>query len=267
MEDSTLIQSHNSLDDLFRLVKTLRGENGCPWDKKQTPGSVGIYLIEEVFELVDAIESGNSEQIREELGDVLFHIVFMATMFEERQEFDLSQVARSITDKMIRRHPHVFGETEISSSAEVVQNWHKIKLNEKQDNKKQSLLDSVPAKLPALMRAYRISDRVAKSGFEIAETDENLKDPSAVADKLPAALGNHDSRLASRQFGDLIFSLINIARLAEIHPESALAGTVKIFEARFKKMEGLLAEGKRELDEISLEEKKRMWQRVIQMIP
>jgi MazG family protein len=267
MEDSTLIQSHHSLDDLFRLVKTLRGENGCPWDRKQTPESVGIYLIEEVFELVDAIESGNSEQIREELGDVLFHIVFLAAMFEERQEFDLSQVARTIVDKMIRRHPHVFGETQVSSSAEVVQNWHKIKLNEKQNDKKQSLLDSVPAKLPALLRAYRISDRVAKSGFEIAETHENLKDPSAVADGLQAALNNHDSRLASRQFGDLIFAMINIARLAEIHPESALAGTVKIFEARFKKMEELMAESQLEFDEISAEEKKRMWQRVQKMIP
>ena len=116
MEDSTLIQTHNSLDDLFRLIKTLRGENGCPWDKKQTPESVSIYLIEEVFELVDAIESGNSEPIREELGDLLFHIVFIARMFEERGEFDLSQVARTITEKMIRRHPHVFGERKLSAA-------------------------------------------------------------------------------------------------------------------------------------------------------
>lgn len=267
MEDSTLNQATNSLDDLIRLVQTLRGENGCPWDKKQTPESVGVYLIEEVFELVDAIESGNSEQICEELGDVLFHIVFMASMFAERREFDLSLVAQTITAKMIRRHPHVFGDSQVSGSADVVRNWHKIKLNEKQDHKKQSLLDSVPAKLPALMRAYRISDRVAKSGFEITETDENLKDPSAVAESLPAALKNHDSRLASRQFGELIFSLINLARLAEIHPESALAGTVKIFEARFKKMEELMAKSKRELDEISLEEKKRLWHRVQKMIP
>jgi len=267
MEDSTLTQSHKSLDDLLRLVQTLRGENGCPWDKKQTPESVGVYLIEEVYELVDAIESGNSEQICEELGDVLFHIVFMASMFEERQEFDLSRVARTITEKMIRRHPHVFGNTEVNSSAEVVQNWHKIKLNEKKDNKQQSLLDSVPAKLPALMRAYRVSDRVAQSGFELTVTDEKQKDPAAVAGGLQAALKNHDSRLTSRQFGDLIFTLINIARLAEIHPESALAGSVKIFEARFKKMEKLLAESKREFDEISLEEKKQMWQKVQKVIP
>jgi tetrapyrrole methylase family protein/MazG family protein len=267
MEDSILNQPHNALNDLFRLVNTLRGENGCPWDKKQTPESVGIYLIEEVFELVDAIESGNSEHIREELGDVLFHIVFIARMFEERQEFDLSRVARTITDKMIRRHPHVFGETEVNSSAEVVQNWHKIKLNENKDNKNQSLLDSVPAKLPALIRAYRISDRVAKSGFELTEADEHQKVPEAVTDGLQAALNNHDSRLASRQFGDLIFTLVNIARLAEIHLESALAGSVKIFEARFKKMEELIAESKQDFDDISLDEKKRIWQKVQKIVP
>ncbi len=264
MEDPTLNQSPDSLDDLYRLVKTLRGENGCPWDKKQTPESVGIHLIEEVYELIDAIESGNYEEIREELGDVLFHIVFLARIFEEREEFDLSRVARTITGKMIRRHPHVFGETEVNSNAEVVENWHKIKLSEKNDRKKQY---SVPAKLPALMRAYRISDRVANSGFEITETDENQKDPGILADGLQAALKNHDSRLASRHIGDLIFTLVNIARLAEIHPESALAGSVRIFEARINKAEELISEAHQKIDEISLYEKKRIWQKVQKIIP
>ena len=267
MEDSALNQTHNALVELCRLIETLLGENGCPWDKKQTPESVSIYLIEEVFELVDAIESGNSEHIREELGDVLFHIVFIARMFEERGKFDLPQVARTITEKMIRRHPHVFGEKKVVSSAEVVQNWHKIKLNEKKDIKKQSLLDSVPAKLPALIRAYRVSERVAKSGFEMTEIAENQKDTEVVADRLQAALKNHDSALASRQFGDLLFALVNMARLAEIHPESALAGSVKKFEARFKKMEKRVAESKREFDEVSLEEKKRIWQKMQKIVP
>jgi len=267
MENSTLNQLHNALDELFRLVKTLRGENGCPWDKKQTPESVGIYLIEEVYELVDAIESGNSDQIREELGDVLFHIVFIAAMFEERGKFDLTQVARSITEKMIRRHPHVFGGTEVNSSAEVVQNWHKIKLEEKGEVKKQSLLDSVPAKLPALIRAYRVSDRVAKSGFELMEMGENQNDTTSVAAGLQAILKKYDRRDASRQFGDLFFDLVNLARLAEIHPESALSGSVKIFESRFKKMEEMIAESKREFDEVSLEEKKRIWQKMQKIVP
>jgi len=267
MEDSILNQTDNALDELCRLVKTLRGEKGCPWDKKQSPESASIYLIEEVFELVDAIESGNSEHIREELGDLLFHIVFIAEMFEERKEFNLSQVARSITEKMIRRHPHVFGDMEVNSSAEVIQNWHKIKLNEKKDLQKQSLLDSVPAKLPALIRAYRVSDRVAKSGFEWSEMGENQKDVQAVAAGLQVEPENHDKRPTSRQVGDLLFALVNMARLAEIHPERALTGSVKKFETRFKKMEDLIAESKRAFDEVSSEEKKRIWEKVQRIVP
>jgi len=267
MEDSLLKASQSPLVDLIGLVEKLRGENGCPWDQKQTPQSVAIYLIEEVFELVDAIESGKTEQICEELGDVLFHIVFVARMFEERQEFDLSQVSQAITEKMIRRHPHVFGETEVSSSAEVVQNWHQIKLSENINNRRRSLFDSVPAKLPALLRAYRLADRAAKSGFEVSETDQVPDNPAGLADALQTALDDGDSRHVTRQFGDLIFALVNIARLAAVHPESALAGSVKIFEARFKKMEEMVALSKREFDAVSLDEKKRIWAEVLEIIP
>ena len=171
MENSELSQTYSFLDELVRLVETLRGKQGCPWDKKQTPQSVSVYLIEEVFELADAIQTGNPEQIREELGDVLFHIVFIARMFQECGGFDISDVAQTITEKMIRRHPHVFGEKTVNSSAEVIENWHKIKLNEEKSSQNQSLIDSVPVQLPALIRAYRISDRAARSGFDWAEVD------------------------------------------------------------------------------------------------
>jgi tetrapyrrole methylase family protein/MazG family protein len=267
MEDSRLNQTPNALDDLCRLVQTLRGDNGCPWDKKQTPESVSIYLIEELYELVEAIDSGSSEQICEELGDVLFHIVFITRMFEEIGKFDLSLVARSITEKMIRRHPHVFGEQEVSTSAEVTQNWHKIKLTEKKDGNSQSLFESLPAKLPALIRAYRISDRAAKSGFEWTETAENETNPESMAGELLTALKNKDRSFASRKFGDLLFALINQARLAEIHPEGALTGSVKKFEARFRKMEEIVAESNREFDKVSREEKKRIWLKVQKLIP
>lgn len=266
MEDSQLNQTHNALKRLYLLVKTLRGENGCPWDKKQTPESLGIYLIEEVFELVDAIETGNPEQIREELGDVLFHIVFLAGIFEEREEFDLAGVARTIAEKMIRRHPHVFADKEVNSSAEVIQNWHKIKLDEKKGLKNQSLLDSVPPKLPALIRAYRVSDRVAKSGFEWTEIAGNPQDQELLMTLLRDVLEKDDHHAASRKIGDLLLSLINIARLAEIHPESALADSVRNFVTRFKKAEELVAESKRELDEMSAEEKKRIWEKAQKMI-
>ena len=267
MEDSPLNQTANAMDDLCRLVQTLRGENGCPWDRKQTPESVSIYLIEELYELVDAIESGNSEQICEELGDLLFHIVFIARMFEEIGQFDFSQVARSITEKMIRRHPHVFGEKEVNSSAEVTRNWHKIKLTEKKDGDSHSLFESLPAKLPALIRAYRISDRAAKSGFEWTEAAENEIDPEFVAGEMLNALKSKDRQFATRRIGDLLFAIINLARLAEIHPEGALTASIRKFEARFRKMEEIVAQSSRGFDDVSKEEKMQIWLEVRKLIP
>ena len=262
MEDTKLNQVHTELDALLQLVETLRGKNGCPWDKKQTPESVSIYLMEEVFELAEAIETADPDQIRDELGDVLFHIVFIARMFQERGEFDLAAVAQTITRKMIRRHPHVFGETKIGSSEEVIQNWHKIKLDEKKPAAGQSLLDSVPAKLPALLRAYRISDRVARAAFDDTDIDGNLNNAQGALDSLKAELRCQDKCVASEQIGDLLFAVVNLARIAKIHPETALAGSVKRFEQRFKKMEALVSNSKREFAEVSVDEKKLIWQKL-----
>ena len=262
MENSELDQAHSFLDELIRLVKTLRGKHGCPWDKKQTPRDAGVYLIEEVFELADAIEAGHPEQIREELGDVLFHIVFIARMFQERGEFDLSDVAQTITEKMIRRHPHVFGEENVNSSEEVVENWHKIKLREKKSTSKQSSLDSIPVQLPALIRAYRISDRAAKSGFDWTEVDKALENVEQELGGLKANLNKQNNAQLSQKFGDFLFTLVNIARLAKIHPETALAGSNKRFELQFRKMEDMVAESGRDFGNISEREKALIWEKV-----
>jgi tetrapyrrole methylase family protein/MazG family protein len=262
MEDTKLNQVHTELDALFQLVGTLRGKNGCPWDKKQTPKTVSIYLIEEVFELADAIETADPDQIRDELGDVLFHIVFIARMFQERREFDLADVAQTIIKKMIRRHPHVFGEKKVNSSEEVIQNWQKIKLDENKSGQKQSLLDSVPAKLPALLRAYRISDRVAKAAFDDPDINSNLKHAQGALDKLKTGLQCQDESVASEQIGELLFAVVNLARIGKIHPETALAGFVKRFEQRFKKMEELVSESKREFEDVTVEEKKLIWEKL-----
>jgi len=267
VEHSKLNQLHESMTALTRLVDTLRGENGCPWDKKQTPETVSIYLIEEVFELADAIEVGNPDQIREELGDVLFHIVFIARMFRERDEFDLARVAQTITDKMVRRHPHVFGDKKVDSSDEVIQNWHKIKLDENKSSPPQSLLDSVPVKLPALMRAYRISDRVARGGCDWGDMTADLQGVEAELDGLKAAIENQDSSLISKKYGDLLLTLVNVARRAKIHPESALAAAVKKLELQFKKVEALVAESQREFEEISRQEKKEIWEKIQKFVP
>ena len=266
MANSKLVPTHSFLDDLVRLVKTLRGKHGCPWDKKQTPRNVAVYLIEEVYELADAIEAGNPEHIREELGDVLFHIVFIARMFQERGEFDLSDVAQSITEKMIRRHPHVFGEENVKTSEEIVENWHKIKLSEKNSKGKKSSLDSVPVQLPALIRAYRISDRIAKTGFDWSEIDEALENVDQELAGLKSILNTQNSAILSKKLGDFLFNLVNIARLAKIHPETALAGSNKKFEMRFRKMEDMVAESNWDFENIPLKEKARIWEKVKKIV-
>jgi len=266
VENSELDQTSSFLAELIGLVKTLRGKHGCPWDKKQTPRDVSVYLIEEVFELADAIEDGHPEQIREELGDVLFHIVFIARMFQERGEFDLSDVAQTITEKMIRRHPHVFGEENVTSSEEVVVNWHKIKLSEKKSTAKQSSLDSVSVKLPALIRAYRISDRAAKSGFDWAEVDKDLEDVKQKLGGLKTILNNQNNVHVSQIFGDLLFILVNIARLAKIHPETALAGSNKRFELRFRKMEIMVSKSERIFENMSASDKALIWEKVKKIV-
>jgi MazG family protein len=266
VENSELDQIHPFLDELIRLVKTLRGKHGCPWDKKQTPRDASVYLIEEVFELVDAIEGGHPEQIREELGDVLFHIIFIARMYQERGEFDLSDVAQTITEKMIRRHPHVFGEENVNSSEKVVENWHKIKLSEKKSTPQQSSLDSVPVQLPALIRAYRISDRAAKSGFDWAKVDKALENVEQELGGLKAILNKQNNAYLSQKFGDLLFILVNIARLAKVHPETALTGSNKRFELRFRKMEDLVTESERDFENISGREKALLWEKVKKIV-
>jgi tetrapyrrole methylase family protein/MazG family protein len=262
MEDTKITRLHQQVDALSQLVATLRGENGCPWDRQQTPETVSIYLMEEVFELAEAIETADADQILEELGDVLFHIFFIARMFQERGEFDLAAVAQAITRKMIRRHPHVFGAEKVNTSEEVVQNWQKIKRDEKRSAAKQSLLDSVPAKLPALLRAYRISDRVAKAAFDDTDFENNLKNAQGVLDELKAVPGNRDKSLAAEQIGDLLFAVVNLARIGKIHPETALARSVKRFEQQFKEMEDLVSNSKREFEEVSIEEKKLIWEKI-----
>ena len=262
MEDSKINQPDFSLDALLRLVETLRGKNGCPWDKKQTPRSVSVYLVEEVFELVEAIEKGDAGEIQEELGDVLFHIVFIARMFQEAGQFELQDVAEGITHKMIRRHPHVFGDRTVSGSEEVIQNWHKIKLNERKSSQNASIFDSVPASLPSLMRAYRISDRAAKSGIEWAEMTAKSQNPDGLPQRIKAALRQQDKDLQAQEFGQLLFALVNICRRTKIHPETALAGAIKNFEQKVQKMQDLIADSKQGIEDLSPVQKTEIWHKI-----
>jgi tetrapyrrole methylase family protein/MazG family protein len=242
VENSQIKSEKDPIKALIMLVESLRGQPGCPWDKKQTPKSMLIYLIEEMYELADAIESNRAKEVREELGDVLFHIIFITRLFHETGHFSIYDVARDITGKMIRRHPHVFGTARVDNTDQIRQNWYQIKQNEKKQSKKESVLDSVPINLPALMRAYRIGERTARSGFEWEDRESLLDKLNSELDQLKYSIANAQKDRISNEFGNLLFSLVNLARLLKIHPETALSGAIKVFEKRFRKMEKEVSE-------------------------
>ena len=242
MENSKIKLEKDSIKALIALVESLRGEPGCPWDKKQTPKTMLIYLMEEMYELADAIEAESAEDVREELGDVLFHIVFITRLFQEMGDFSVYDVAGDITEKMIRRHPHVFGAARVDNADEIRQNWHQIKQNEKKRSKKASVLDSVPLKLPALMRAYRIGERTARLGFDGQDLDGLLDTLDAEFDQLKHSMLNSKSDQIMNDYGNLLFSLVHLARLLKIHPETALSGAIKAFEKRFREKEKKVSE-------------------------
>jgi MazG family protein len=269
LESPPITPDLKDVSDLIRLIETLCGENGCPWDKKQTPRTLAVYLIEEVYELVDAIESKSPEDVCEELGDVLFQILFIAHLYQKAGQFDLQDVARHNTRKMIRRHPHVFGQETAATSEEVRRRWHTIKMTEKNHAPDAGLLDSIPSGLPALMRAYRISERAARAGFDwktISGVMEKVEEEwaefkSEVAD-IPESGSQQDATAREKlslEFGDVLFTLVNVARFAKLHPETSLADSTRKFEKRFKHLEQAIVQSGRQVDSVSYAELNDLW--------
>jgi tetrapyrrole methylase family protein/MazG family protein len=260
-----------AINAVLELIETLRGESGCPWDKAQTPTSLTVYLVEELYELIDAIESENPLDVCEELGDVLFHILFIAHLYREKGHFDIKDVAAVTCEKMIRRHPHVFGGDKITGVEAVREQWHNIKREEKKRAFKASILDSVPTKLPALMRAYRISERAAKTGFDwndmagvFGKVEEEWDELKTVLAK--GARDGEDQEQAALEFGDVLFTLVNVARFAHIHPETALSSSIAKFVTRFKYMEKIVSENHQNLESVSHEEMQKLWEEAKQAV-
>jgi tetrapyrrole methylase family protein/MazG family protein len=266
LEKQEVTPSVVSLEKLVSLIAALRGENGCPWDKKQTAKTMAVYLMEETHELVEAIHKGDSEAICEELGDVLFHIIFVAHLFQEQGGFGIEDVISNNHEKMVRRHPHVFGETSLQTADEVKKQWREIKRSEKSSSGPISVLDSVPESLPGLMRAYRISERAAGQGFDwenmagvLAKAEEEWDELKCELEK--NALHEENRNAVSIEFGDLLFTLANVARFAKIHPETAITEAVLKFRTRFQLMERMIRAEHRELTEVTQEEKDLLWEK------
>ena len=237
------------------VMETLREK--CPWDRKQTFDSLRCNTIEETYELVDAIQQLDMPNIKKELGDVLLHIVFYALMAQEKDEFDIADVCNALCDKLIFRHPHVYGEVNADTPDAVIQNWEQIKLKEKEGNK--SVLSGVPSALPALIKAHRIQDKARNVGFDWEEREQVWDKVQEEIGEFKEEVRNCDADKMEAEFGDLMFSIINAARLYKINPENALERTNKKFIRRFNYLEEKTIKQGRNLKDMTLAEMDEIW--------
>lgn len=252
-----------ALDRLFEIIRRLRGEGGCEWDRKQTARTMWRCLAEEIYELEEAISKDNPTHICEELGDVLFQLAFIVEIFNERKQFSLEDVIKTAAEKMIRRHPHVYGEAKIQSGKELDDQWERIKAEEKPDRKEKnrSVLDNVPPGLPSLLRAMKVSKCVVKEGFDWDSLTQVLGTAREELDEFEAALAGGDKNDAMMEFGDVLFTLVNVARFAGFHPETALTEATSKFEGRYRLMEEILKVRGKALRELPREQVDAMWER------
>lgn len=253
-EMSTREVQLQALDRLLTIMDELRER--CPWDKKQTMQSLRHLTIEETYELGEAILDDDLNEIKKELGDLLLHIFFYAKIGSETGEFDIADVAHDISEKLIRRHPHIYGDIDVADEEEVKKNWENIKLKEG----KTSVLQGVPMSLPALVKANRIQDKVAGVGFDWEKTEDVLEKVREELDEMQVEIksGNRDSM--EDEFGDVLFSLVNYARFMKINPENALERTNKKFIQRFQFLENKAKDTGKSLKEMTLAEMEAFWQ-------
>lgn len=249
------------LDPLLEVMATLRGSAGCPWDREQTHASLRRYLIEECYEVIEAIDENDMNKLVEELGDLLLQVVFHARIAEEAGFFDLNDVIQGIVAKMIRRHPHVFGQTKVKDSKEVLVNWAAIKQQEKElCGQNDGVLAGIPQGLPALLRAYKIQGRAARVGFDWPSVNGAWEKVMEEAAELKTAATEGDARAVTEELGDLLFAVVNVARFLQVEPELALAATTAKFERRFHHIEQQAARQGLSLAELSLQDMDTLWE-------
>ena len=246
---------------LLGIMDRLRDPGGCPWDREQSLRTLTPYLLEEAHEVIEAIESGDADHHREELGDLLFQVVFQSRIAREEGKFDFAAVCDAISGKLTRRHPHVFADVTVSGSGEVVKNWERIKAEERKEKGQapRSAIGGVPMSLPALVRAERLTEKAGAVGFDWPDARSVLAKVREELGELEEALeGGRQDRIGD-ELGDLLFALANLGRFVKVHPEEALRGTLRRFESRFHHIEAALLAGGRTPRESTLEEMDRLW--------
>jgi MazG family protein len=260
-----MLSMSQNFDRLLAVMDRLRDPGGCPWDREQTVQTLAPYLLEEAYEVVDAIATGRPKELREELGDLLIQIVFLARIAREEGWFDIDEVCECIAEKMVRRHPHVFGDREVTDAAEVVRNWEDIKRTEASSSRERSVLDGVPGSLPALLKAFRMTEKAAAVGFD-------WRKPVDVMEKMHEEMGELEVELASGagaaadrvrgEMGDVLFVMANLARHLGVEPETALQETNAKFKRRFQAMEERTRQAGRNLRDMDLREQDELWEDV-----
>ena len=245
--------NESKFKELVEIVKVLRKE--CPWDKEQTNDSIKANTLEEAYEVVDAIDNKDDEELKKELGDLIFHVVFHSVIAEEENRFSLNEVLEMIKEKMIRRHPHVFGEVEVANAKEVTKNWESIKLTEGRN----SLLDGVPDKLPSLLKAYRLQEKASKVGFDWDKKEDVWKKVIEEIEEMHHSEKYETINELEGEIGDVFFALTNYSRFLGINPENALRRANNKFVNRFQYIEKRINESGRQINQSNLEEMDKYW--------
>lgn len=256
------MNSESGIERLLNVVEKLRGKNGCPWDRKQTLDSLRQYLVEECYELVDAIDDGNVDQHLDELGDVLLQVVLQSEIRKEEKAFIFDDVANHLCEKLIRRHPHVFGDVIANTPEEVVRNWAVIKAKEKNGKENKSILEGIPRQLPSLQRACKVQERASRVGFDWDNVDDVIDKVEEELAEVRGALQSGDADHFKEELGDLLFATVNLSRFKKVDPNSALDAATKKFAARFKEVEKRIKDSGRSMGDCSLEELDVEWDAV-----
>jgi len=253
--------NEHPFEKLVKIMDRLREPGGCPWDREQSHESLKPHLIEEAYEVIEAIDSGKPEFLREELGDLLFQVVFHARLTKEKGTFNVDDVINGISKKMVDRHPHVFGDGDVKDAKHALTQWEEIKKTEEKNKHRESVLDGIPKTLPALLRAQRIQGRAARVGFDWEHKDQVFEKVEEEMDELRTAFQKGDVKEVEHELGDLLFTLVNLSRFLKINPEDALQKTIRKFMDRFQQIEKEVEKQGRDWKDVSLKEMDELWDR------
>jgi len=257
--ETLLSKNHYNFEDLVTVINILRSENGCPWDREQTHDSLKMDTIEEAYEVLEAINNGDDDNLKEELGDLLLHVVFHAQIAKEDGKYNIDDVANGIVTKLIRRHPHVFGQEKAHSAEEVLVNWEAIKSDEKENPSLSIEMKHIPKALPALIRARKVQKKAAKVDFDFVDPEEVFDKIYEELEELKVAYKNKVKSDIEDELGDVLFSVVNISRFFGINPELALTNATEKFINRFRGIEKIAENDGLKLENMSLNEKNKLW--------